>query len=237
MAHLNEKEGSIVSHCPGCRGGRSTFEWKVNGNEIGALERREKDHHWRDCIVSYRLFKCAGCGMGAFGVIKMGGGGKYPGSYNSLIRFFPETKQRLSIPPAVPQGIATEFREAETCLDNQCVRAAAGLIRSVLDKTLRANGYKTKKEDNLYKQIEAAGDDGVITQSRKRRAHDEIRVLGNDVLHDDWHEIPEEDVEAARHYCQRILEDFYDDRDSVLKLLREAGRIPEEDIKTDEEKS
>ncbi|MCG8382224.1 MAG: hypothetical protein MJA28_08415 [Gammaproteobacteria bacterium] len=45
MAHLNEKEGSIVSHCPGCRGGRSTFEWKVDGREIGALERREEDRH------------------------------------------------------------------------------------------------------------------------------------------------------------------------------------------------
>lgn len=225
MAHFNEKEGSIVSHCPGCRGGKSTFEWKVNGNEIGSFERREKDHS----IISFRLFKCAGCGMGAYGIVRMLGDGNYPGSYNSLIRFFPETNQRLSIPSAVPKGIATEFREAETCLENKCIRAAAGLIRSVLDKTLRANGYKTKLESNLYKQIEAAAEDGVITQARKRRAHDEIRVLGNDVLHDDWHEIPEKDVEAARHYCQRILEDFYDDRESVLTLLREAGRVPEED--------
>ena len=237
MAHLNEKEGSIVSHCPGCRGGRSTFEWQVNGREIGAHERREEDRHWGDCVVSYRLFKCAGCGMGAFGVIKMGGGGNYPGSYNRLLRFFPETKQRLSVPRSVPQGIVSEFREAETCLENQCIRAAAGLIRSVLDKTLRANGYKTKKESNLYKQIEAAAEDGVITQARKRRAHDEIRVLGNDVLHDDWHEIPEDDVEAARHYCQRILEDFYDDRESVLTLLREAGRVPEEDREPEAEAS
>jgi hypothetical protein len=234
MAQLNEKEGSIVSYCPGCRGGRSTFEWKVGSQEIGAHERKEEDRHWSDCVVSYRLFKCAGCGMGAFGVVKMGGGDrKYPGSYSRLIKFFPETKQRLSIPSSVPKGIVTEFREAETCLENQCLRAAAGLIRSVLDKTLRANGYKTKQEFNLYKQIEAAADDGVITQSRKRRAHDEIRVLGNDVLHDDWHEIPEEDVEAARHYCQRILEDFYDDRESVLTLLREAKRTPEEDRKVE----
>jgi hypothetical protein len=43
-------------------------------------------------------------------------------------------------------------------------------------------------------------------------------------LHDDWIEITIQDVEAARHYCQRILEDFYDDRASVLELLREAGR-------------
>ena len=47
-----------------------------------------------------------------------------------------------------------------------------------------------------------------------------VRVLGNDVLHDDWHEISEEDVSASRHYTQRILEDFYDDRETVLNLLR-----------------
>ena len=79
------------------------------------------------------------------------------------------------------------------------------------------------------KQIEAAANVGVITRVRKKKAHDEVRVLANDVLHDDWHEIPEEDVEASRHYCQRILEDFYDDRDSVLTLLRDAKRVPSED--------
>lgn len=103
------------------------------------------------------------------------------------------------------------------------------MFRSVLDKTLRANGYKVKNGTTLEQQIDMAADDGAITQARKRRAHDEIRVLGNDVLHDEWHEIAQADVEAARHYAQRILEDFYDDRESVLKLLRGAGRTPDED--------
>jgi hypothetical protein len=103
------------------------------------------------------------------------------------------------------------------------------MFRSVLDKTLRANGYKVRNGTTLEQQIDMAGDDGVITAARKRRAHEEIRVLGNDVLHDEWHEIAIEDVEAARHYSQRVLEDFYDDRESVLKLLREVGRVPDED--------
>ena len=89
---------------------------------------------------------------------------------------------------------------------------------------MRANGYKTKDLKDLAKQIDAAATDGIITKARQRRAHEEIRVLGNDVLHDEWHEIPPEDVEAARHYCQRILEDFYDDRASVEQLLITAGR-------------
>lgn len=112
-------------------------------------------------------------------------------------------KQRLDIPTDTPRGIVNEFREAEECFGNNCYRAAAGLFRSVLDKTMRANGYKTNQRKNLYQQIEAAAEDGVITQARKRRAHDEIRVLGNDVLR--RMKVREEDVAACRHYCQRIL--------------------------------
>jgi len=234
MAIVNEKEGSIIAHCPGCHGGKSTFEWKVDGKEIGAVTKDTDDHYWHACHIAYRLFRCAGCGMGALGIIKFGGDYKYPGKYNRLMSFFPEANTRLPLPKAVPKGIQTEFREAEVCLENQCIRAAAGLFRSVLDKTLRANGYNTKSESNLFKQIEAACTDGVITQARKKRAHDEIRVLGNDVLHDDWHEIPENDVEASRHYTQRILEDLYDDRESVIALLKGVGRVPEELKQTEE---
>lgn len=155
--------------------------------------------------------------------------GSYPADVWELLDFYPEAKERLALPAQVPKGIQAEFREAERCIEHQCFRAGAALFRSVLDKTMRANGYKTKQIRNLQAQIDEAAEDGVITAARQRRAHEEVRVLGNDVLHDDWHEIPSEDVEAAHHYVQRILEDFYDDRESVLKLLRAAERVPAED--------
>lgn len=173
------------------------------------------------------MFRCAGCGRGGIGSIAYYG--TYPGGYRDLYGFYPEVRDRLTIPKAVPNGIANEFREGEKCLDAGVVRAAAGMFRSVLDKTLRANGYKENKGTTLEQQIDLAAEDGVITQSRKRRAHDEIRVLGNDVLHEEWKVIPFEDVEAARQYAQRILEDFYDDRPSVLTLLRNAGRVADDD--------
>jgi hypothetical protein len=186
--------------------------------------------------VHFRLFRCAGCGRGALGCVKMRNErANYPNDIRELLWFEPEAKERLPLPKDIPAGIESEFREGELCMENNALRAAAGMFRSVLDKTLRANGYKTKKTTPLAAQIDEAANDGVITAARQRRAHDEIRVLGNDVLHDDWHEIPEEDVQAARHYSQRILEDFYDDRESVLKLLREADRVPEEDRQVDEE--
>jgi hypothetical protein len=102
------------------------------------------------------------------------------------------------------------------------------MFRSVLDKTMRANGYSGV--GNLKQQIDAAASDGVITESRKRRAHDEIRVLGNDVLHDEWQPVAVEEVELAHHYSQRILEDLYDDRATTLTLLRSRNRRPDEDL-------
>jgi Domain of unknown function (DUF4145) len=226
MAEIND-EGSIRARCPGCHGALSTFEWRTALGQHGAITVPHKHRYWSNVQLDYRLFKCAGCGRGGLGVIAYPD--KYPGSYRDLYSFYPEVRDRLPFPKAVPNGIAKEFREGEKCMDSGTIRAAAGMFRSVLDKTLRANGYKLKNGTTLEQQIDLAADDGVITQARKRRAHDEIRVLGNDVLHDEWHEIAPEDVEAARHYAQRVLEDFYDDRESVLKLLRDAGRVPDED--------
>lgn len=230
MAKLNKQTGSIVARCPGCSGGKSAFVWRnLKGEEFGAITSTSRDNRFKGvCNVDFRLFRCTSCNEGAYGVILYDKNHYYPGSENSLVNFYPESKQRLDIPPNTPPGIAEEFREAEKCFDDNYFRAAASLFRSVLDKTMKANGYKTCRRINLYQQIEAAAKDGIITQARKKRAHDDIRVLGNDVLHEEWKRIPEEDVRACRHYCQRILEDLYVDREVVLELLKEAKREPED---------
>ena len=177
--------------------------------------------------TQYRLFRCNTCGMGAVAAIRMvRARGQYPGDAANIEWFHPESGERLPLPDAVPRGIAKEFREAEMCAESGCLRAAAAMFRSVLEKTLRANGYDTDAESNLMKKMAAACDDGVITQARKRRADEDVRVLGNDILHDDWHEIALSDVEAAHRYAQRVIEDLYDDREVVLRELAKAGRCP-----------
>jgi hypothetical protein len=99
------------------------------------------------------------------------------------------------------------------------------MFRSVLEKTLIVNGYTRKSDGDLYARIEAAAADGVITAARRERAHQEIRVLGNDILHDPWREVTEEEYKLARHYAQRILEDFYDHRGEVEKVLQAKKRL------------
>lgn len=230
MAEINDL-GNVQANCPGCNGALASFEWRSDRTgEFGVVETEGPHHLWGAANVDYRLFRCAGCGRGGLGIVAFRSGAPYPGANRSLIKFTPDVRARLPLPKAVPLGIEKEFREAEQCLGINCIRAAAGMFRSVLDKTLRANGYKVKGASNLASQIDAAADDGVITQARKKRAHDDIRVLGNDVLHDEWQEIPRADVEAAHHYAQRILEDLYDDRPTVLAMLLKAGRVPEDGV-------
>ena len=133
------------------------------------------------------------------------------------------------VPAAVPAEIQAEFREAELCAAFKANRAASALYRSVLEKVLKANGY-TKGNDpslrDLQKRIDAAAADGVITDARRKRAHEDIRSLGNDVLHDDWREVTDDEVGNAHRYTQRILEDLYDDRGTVEAILIAKNKLP-----------
>jgi hypothetical protein len=232
LASINDL-GQVLAPCRGCQGGYSRFEFSANGSEFGVVVTRGTTpgyNPWSSVPTDYqhRLYRCVGCGLGALGVIRMETvGGKYPVDISELVSFYPEAKERLPLPKAVPEGIQREFREAELCLDTRCYRAAAVLFRSALDKTLLANGYRAGGS-NLKIQIDEAAKDGVITAARKKRAHEDIRVLGNDIVHDEWRVLAEEDVEPAHRYIQRILEDLYDDRESVLKELAAAGRTPED---------
>lgn len=219
MAKTNGS-GHLIANCPTCDGALSSFLFgDPNQGEYGKLFRPTQ--HGNEV---YQLMRCSNCGAGALHTFRQDARG-----FRETIDFYPEAANRLKLPAGLPEGIVKEFREGERCAEAKCFRAAAAMFRSVLDKTLRANGYKEKRGTNLEQQINAAATDGAITASRQKRAHDEIRVLGNDVLHEEWESVTADDVEAARQYAQRILEDFYDDRGSVLALLRSKGRKADED--------
>jgi hypothetical protein len=100
------------------------------------------------------------------------------------------------------------------------------LLRSTLEKALKDSGYK---KGMLAPRIDEAAADGVITTARAKRIHGDVRDLGNDVLHDEWREVTEDEVDLSHRYVQRVLEDLYDDRTSVEVILREKGRLPKKE--------
>ncbi len=212
--------GSVQASCQDCQGAVTTFETSFGGRELGHTIinglHAYSARNWNRII--YQLMRCAGCGKGAVAKIHCNNH-VYEGVVESLS---PPSVVTQKIPSSVPEGIKNEFREAEMCASYGMRRAASALFRSCLEKALKHNGYI---KGTLEAKIDEAATDGVITEARRKRAHEDIRVLGNDILHDDWRDITSEELDQAHKYSQRVLEDLYDDRPTVEALLVAKKRI------------
>jgi hypothetical protein len=216
-------DGNVRARCPDCAGTITTFEYKGSGNEFGTII-IDKHHVFKGESfnrILYKLLRCAGCGRG--GIATIHDKGRVVDGV--LEAFYPVSVENVKISSQVPEKIVAEFRQAELCASFGAWRAASAMLRSALEKTLNESGYI---KGTLKDKIDKAAADAVITDARRKRAHQDIRVLGNDVLHDEWREVEEEEVNASHHYTQRILEDFYDERESVEQILKEKGRIKPE---------
>lgn len=209
----------VRARCPNCDGAMSLFSHLDNNRQEYGVISIGGNHHFDGrnySTIEWRLLRCSGCDQAGLAKIHKG---NMPLSLES---FHPRALPCSPIPDGVPNSISNEFREAELCISVEAWRGASALLRSTLEKTLGENGYL---DGSLHDKIDNAAEDGVITAARKRKAHDDIRVLGNEVVHDEWRVVSEDEVHAALHYAQRILEDFYDDRESVEKILIKQKRI------------
>lgn len=227
--------GNIRAHCPDCNGSLVTFEQSDSHKEYGHIiqDKPQNVGNRRFRRAVFMLLRCAGCGRA--GLVKICDNGQVVDG--DVAEFFPYSINHLNIPDSVPEGIRKEFREAELCASVGAWRGASPLLRSTLEKALKDTGYDSGK---LHSKIDAAAKDGVITDARKRKAHENIRVLGNDVVHEDWREMSEEEVEESLRYAQRILEDLYDDREQVIRTLKAKGKdisIKETNASSDPDRS
>jgi hypothetical protein len=208
----------VRAKCPDCDGALSVFDLRDSSREFGYVLVNER-HNYSGKVydrIHWRILRCSGCGRA--GLAKFHDGI----SPAVLESFHPRALTRSPLPASVPEGVQKEFREAELCMSVEAWRAASALLRSTLEKALKINGYA---KGSLQQKIDEAAADGVITAARKQKAHDDIRVLGNEVVHDEWRAVTEEEVESALHYAQRILEDLYDDRISVEQILIAKGKM------------
>jgi hypothetical protein len=218
----------VVAMCPNCAT-QTSFERGFGGGEFGVISLPtdlERDG-MSNATLHYRLHRCAGCGRGA--LAKIYDTTRNDGTHAlTLAEFFPQAVNPAAIPLSTPSDIQSELREAELCASVSAWRGASALLRSCLEKTLKVNGY-TKASDpkfrNLNSLIDAAAADGILTETRRKRAHEEVRSLGNDILHEEWRVVTPEEFEIAHHYVQRILEDFYDDRPLVEATLISKNRL------------
>jgi hypothetical protein len=231
----NPLENTVLAPCPSCSGAITSFDTgkSTTGNPSLGFVITNIQHHYDGRAfnrILTQFFRCSNCNMGA--VAKLHDNGNTASAV--LEDFLPRAIQKAPLPRSVPLDISTEFREAELVAAQGAYRSGSAMLRSVLEKVLSKNGYveveypdpvgNKRKSKSLMHRIDAAADDGVITQARRQRAHDNIRVLGNDVLHEDWREVKQEEFDDALQYSQRILEDLYDDRPTVEAILLAKGR-------------
>lgn len=214
------QNGNVIANCPKC-GVPTTFEPSDHSSRgtFGALveEVETRTDHGIYSRTLHVLLRCTVCHRPGVASILANSTARD----GRLAYFWPAAGPRISLPDRVPEGIVREFREAESAMSVRAWRGAAALLRSALEKALIANGYIEK---GLFNKIEAIGLDGCITDARRKKAQDFVRTLGNDVLHEEWREVSRAEVEAAHFYVSRVVEDLYDDRDAVEKVLREKGR-------------
>ena len=211
------RNGVVSARCPDCNSALAAYQ-QHGGGSIEIANAVEFQTHTYNRTVYY-FMRCGGCGRGGLSKIldqptNIRG---TPPPNAVCVEFFPVAVEHLPIPEDVPEGVKKEFQEAELCAAYGGYRAASALLRSVLEKTLKANGYT---KGTLEAKIDEAAKDGALTQARRTRAHENIRDLGNDVVHDDWREVTEAEYLDARKYAQRILEDFYDDPKTVEAELK-----------------
>lgn len=143
---------NIRARCPNCGGAIATFERKSERAEHGfvLIDGRHVYDGMEFTRVIYRLFRCAGCGRGGLGKLHDKGD-----EHEAVLEeFIPAAVEQAAIPLGVPRGITAELREAEICASVGAWRAASALLRSVLEKTLKANGYATGdlEKSNLQKE-------------------------------------------------------------------------------------
>lgn len=214
-------EGIIRSTCPECNGAIVTFENKYEDEELPIITLSDYHEYQGEYYphISYIFLVCANCSRGALAKVH-----HYDMNWiNSKLEwFFPNSYDLASLPEGIPDDIVSEYREAEKCASVDAYRAACAMLRSCLEKVFKANGYNS---GNLKNKIEKVCEHGIITAARKNKADEDVRVLGNNILHDDWRVVDYDEYKVAHHYLQRILEDFYDDRAEVEKILKKEGLI------------
>lgn len=231
-ARYNWQENNVLARCPDCDAVTSFDDRGHSNTKLGAsiVIRSTRFNGFTYSRVLWQALRCNVCSRGAFAKILDYGSGQSA----VLQDFLPQAIEKASLPASTPRDLQVEFREAELCAAHSAYRSGSAMLRSVLDKTLKKNGYDEvefeekgaiKRSRSLLHRVNAACGDGVLTETRRKKAHENIRVLGNDILHDDWREVTIEEFDEAHKYSQRILEDFYDDRATIEAQLRIKGRI------------
>lgn len=220
------KGNNVIANCPDCDGAKTTFEFRDtnSGREYGYVvddvhhqlfDETGTPHTGKRRI--YRLLKCSTCGRAGMSQVSEGVNGRV-----YLIDFYPHSTVVLEVPKGTPEGVLSEFREAEDDASHENFRSAGAMLRSTIEKVLQNHGYT---DYSLKKNIENAQKEGLFTRVLKNKTENVVKTLGDTILHREWRKITESEYNEAHQYTKQLIDAFYSDPKEVLVLLMEAGRL------------
>lgn len=119
--------------------------------------------------------------------------------HREVIKYFPSCTPR-TVPDNTPHKIAKYFDQATSSLEHANYDAAGAMFRKVIDITSKELG---EKNGHLVQRINNLASKGLITKDMKDWA-DEIRLSGNEAVHDE-EDYTKEECEEILHFTELFL--------------------------------
>ena len=170
-------------------------------------------HQWADRRIRFRSRVLAICGVCNHGIVinvynrsqqqvpnLPGSNVEFPTDSLRILEVSPE--KRMDVPADVPVNIERFFTQGLVNLRGENWDAAGAMFRKTLDvatKLIAPDG----KSKSLFARIEALVGEGLLTPAMGEWSH-EIRMDGNDAVHDEEPETPE-DAAAIQQFTGAFL--------------------------------
>lgn len=134
-----------------------------------------------------------------------------------LIEIYPPTTLDFDS-TNLPEKILSSFEEAVKCHSVGCYKAAALMVRRVLEELCKDKNATGKNLKERISQLSST----IIVPAGLLTAADELRILGNDAAHieaKDYDEIGKEEAELAIELAKELLKAVYQYDGLVARLL------------------
>lgn len=183
-------------NCPHCRtkgaGFSIRFQWNASD--------RDQSQFLAICGVCDRGITVLSKSVGGQHVDVIANKIQYPGANYVILSSWPSFKS--DIPEGVPENVILFYDQGLRSLHEKRWDAAGAMFRKTLDVATKILDPQNSKS-NLFTRINKLVETGLLTQSMGDWSH-EIRIDGNDAVHDEEPETPE-DALSAQKFTEAFL--------------------------------
>lgn len=120
---------------------------------------------------------------------------------STILRAYPEPKS-ARIADSIPENVEKSLQEAESCFHSNLYSAAGSCYRKAMERSLKH--LNPDETGMLNKRIRSLEKSGEIPKSMVELL-DQVRLFGNETMHDDDYDPTKDDVSSARDFAHLFL--------------------------------